>query len=399
MKIKTTLLSFLIPFAALSQSTWRNGTVVTTGGATLTGQINDIEWHTPPTKIEFRKADGTITEYAVDDIISFSLDRPARYEAHEIEYDGDTQSLKNLPYGKETLTPVRDKVFLEVIVNAPIGLLRMQARSGRQHYFLKMDGTVIELLNRSYQHPTNNAEIATFKKYIQQLTLITNGCPEVQKALTGLSYTRNNLEKIITRINACRNTSVSPIWEGKIAGRKSANAGIAIQGFLTNSFILDFFNAPASNVSYGVAAFIEFYSRKKPNQVSFYNELIYKVITPQPGKLYTGDTDLSLECNRFKLINAIRISKAHKRGGRFYGGLGFNNGIRFNTLLDDKILNMEYRDLSTGIEIGFIAMIGETFKIGKTFKINTELRYDYEFQSREFYGSSNIGLSLQFNLK
>lgn len=389
------------PAIVVSQSTWRDGIITTKEGISLKGLINDLEWDKPFKEIEFRKDGQTVEKYTARDIISFSTSRPVLFESHNVIYDGDVQSLKNLPYGKEPNNLVREKLFLEVKIDAEISLLYMQAISGRQHYFIKQDTTVVELLNRNYQNPSTNASMLTYQKYKQQLTLITNDCEDIQAGLKNLVYSENALRAVFTKINQCKN---NPIKQGDSTQRasKPSNVGISIQGFRVNANYLGNYHSSGTDINFGVGIFWEFYNKKKPNRISIYNELIYKKIGPQHGVIDFGIVDADFNCSKIKLINALRFSYPNKVGGRFYYGIGLNNGVRMNTLIDGKSmidLIEGGEEFATGFEFGFVAMIGETFVLFKSFKINTELRYEYEIEPSKSFIFNNIGLNMQFNLK
>src|SRR5688572_22703800 len=96
------LLFICFPLISFSQSTWRNGIITLKDGTSVPGQINDLEWNYWHKEIEFRKSDHSIEKYSVNDLLSFSTDRPALYESHTISYDGDLQDLRHLslPMGR-----------------------------------------------------------------------------------------------------------------------------------------------------------------------------------------------------------------------------------------------------------------------------------------------------------
>lgn len=399
-------LAIIISFVSYSQA-WRNGIVTLKDGTKLEGEVNDLEWDRPFNEVEFRAPGGNATTYSVKDIKDFATDRPVKFESHRVFYDGDSQNLKTLPWTKEPEKMSEAHIFLQVKVDAAIGLLFMTDKGARHHYFIKSDTTVTELLNRSYQNAQTSASILTYPKYKQQLTLVTNDCPNVQSVLKSLQYSEYTLISVIKKINQCKGNTIQPVWEGPVAARKPASFGITVQGFYVASGGLGSYNSDPTSLNYGAGGFLELYSKRKPNSLSFYNELLVKKINPQHGSFsIDGQIFYSLkgdmECSKVKMINAVRFSYPHKTSGRFYFGVGTNLGYRYNTVIINRHSVTDQlipEGFDSGFEIGFTAMAGETFVIGKSFRFNTELRFDYEYDQQISYSFHNVGLNLQFYLK
>lgn len=392
------LLFSCLSISVFSQS-WRPGKVTTKDGTTLVGQIRDLEWEYAPKEIEFKGDDELVRKIPAEEILSFSTNRPAFYESHTVQYDGDSQQAKHLSESKEIEHMITDRLLLEVKVNAPIGLLYTKEKNGHKHYFIKQDSTVMELLNRSYLNPDDKVSIINLEMYKQQLTIITNDCHDIQQNLKSLRYNDDQLTSVFTKINQCKNNAITPPWDGPVSARKRASAGIAVQGFFSETFYVNYFSSKYTSPNFGAGIFLELYNKKRPNRVSFYNELLYKQVSSLQGNLLNG-REVDLECTKIKLINAIRLSYPNKAGGRFYAGIGVDNGVRLNTLIDDKTSGyLSEGDYESGFELGIIGMVGETFVLFKSFKVNTEVRYEYEFDLSKTFSFHNIGLSLQFNLK
>jgi hypothetical protein len=388
------------PLMSFAQGTWRNGTIILKDGSTIEGQINDLEWNNAPKSIEFRRFGGSVENYNADHLISFSSDRPALYESHLVRYDADTENLKYLPGGKESSNLATEKLFLEVIVNAPIALLFMQDKNFRQHFFIKRDTTVVELLNRNYQNPDGIA-LLTNQKYKQQIAVITNDCPDVQSSIKLLRYTRASLSAIFAKINQCKGNAVTMGSNGVEQTRKPLNVGIAVQGFIMANSYPGYYYSRFGDLNFGGGLFMELYSKKRPNRISLYNELLYKRINAQHGRLNRSPNVVTdFQCEKLRLSNAIRLSYPHKSKGRFYFGFGTIIGYRMNTLINgNSAVNKIGEKFGSGFEVGITGMIGETIVIGKSFKVNTEFRYEYEFQNSNSFNFNNLGLGLQFYLK
>lgn len=401
MKKVATLLYLLLvlPSIAFSQATFRNGFIILKNGDKLEGQVNDLEWSVGPKEVEFRKEGQPVKKFTVNDVISFSTDRPAMYESHSIQYDGDDQSIRNLPFAKEANELKKDKLFLKVIVNSSVGLLHFQEANGRNHFFIRHDTTVTELLKRNYQSNAANS-LATNQKYKQQLILITNDCQAVQSRIKNLNYIESDLYNVFVKINECKGSELIPIWSGKTT-KKSFNAGITFQPFVNSTiFAFGIAKSKMSEVNFGGGIFIEFYDRKRPNRISYYNELVYRKVN-QSGTYYTG-SDASIEYTRIKLINALRFSYPAKSGGRFFWNVGLGTGVRKNTLLNGQSSDPNLADYSSDFELGLVGGVGKTFSLFNSIIASTELRYEIEdcpLGNTGFALSQNVVLGIQVYLK
>lgn len=265
--------------AATGQATWRKGTITINDGTELTGEINDKEWSVNPKEIEFREQGGTIQKYTVHQIKNFSTDRPARYEAFAIEYDGEDQNVNRLTTNRSPVTLSRDTLFLRVLVYAPVGLFEFVDANGRIHYFTNQEQGVEELLNRKYKDATNSSLVGVNEKFKQQLLLKAGNCPELHSTIKQLKYSEGALQSLVTKINKCNGHEVQSSWTGEIVTKKP-NLGIVAQVFLTNpeyTFMVSDFN----EINFGGGIFYEIYSKKKPNRTSLYNELLYKQVNQE----------------------------------------------------------------------------------------------------------------------
>ncbi len=400
--MKQTLLLLLITIAITSasgQTTWRKGIIISNDGTELKGEVNDEEWTINPKKIEFREVGGTIKTYSVHELKSFSTNRPAAYQAFAIEYDGEDQNVNKLTTNRSPLTLSKDTLFLRVIVKAPVALYEFIDVNGRNHFFTNSDSGVEELLNRRYKDEANNSLVGVNEKYKQQLLLKASNCPDLQSSIKQLRYSEQTLRNLVGKINQCNGNQNEPIWEGDVV-TKQANAGIVLQLFVSNPEFT-FVTSDFSKVNFGGGLFYEIYSKKKPNRISLYNELLYKQVNKDALTFFLLPSEIKF--SRVKMINSFRFSYPNKKEGRLFWGIGVGTGVRFNTLVNGKESIPGYPDYnSSEFELGLMVSAGKTFPISKSFKINAELRYELEqspFGSSTFVGANNIGLCVGFNLK
>lgn len=400
-----TLLRYSIPLVIIlltllkaeAQSSWRTGTVIKKDGTILTGEINDQEWTINPVQIEFRGPDLEVLKFNINEISSFTTNRPARYEAHKSFFDGDSQNIdEQLTSDRNPVHLQETFVFMEVLVNASLGLLRFHDQSGREHFVLRKNNSAEELLNRIYRLPDNKSIVGKNEKYKQQLLLEAAHCTNLDNTIKALRYNEVYLKGIIEKINACQGNSIEPIYTGVIE-KRNPDFGITLQIFLSYTEFTTFYSE-MSRINSGSGLYLEIYSKKRPGKISIYNELLFKQIN-QDARNYSNQP-LNFKLNRIKLINSFRFSKPAKNQQRTFWGIGITTGTRFNTLLNNNKSLAGYGDYqSKFFEFGLMGSIGKTFVPGKKLKINTELRYELEqvpFSRSSFVGAHNIGLNLGF---
>lgn len=382
-----------------AQATWRQGSIIKNDGTEVKGEINDREWSVNPDVIEFREAGAAVQTFSVLQIKGFSTARPSRYEVYAIEYDGDDQNVNRLPTSRNPVSLVQDTLFLRVIVNAPVGLFEFVDTNGRLHYFISSEQGVVELLNRKYKDATNSSLMGVNEKFKQQLLLASGTCTDLQSTIKQLKYNEQSLKSIVTKINQCKGNQVVPDWKGDVVARKP-NLGIVAQLFLSNPEYT-FMVADFGEINFGGGIFYEIFSKKKPNRVSLYNELLYKMVN-QEGVSVFGSA-ATLQFGRIKMINSYRFSYPDKKEGRWYWGIGIGTGVRFNTTVNERESIPGYPDYTgSEFELGVMVNGGKTIALSKAFKINTELRYEIEqspFGSSEFIGAHNLGIAIGFVLK
>lgn len=385
--------------SSFCQATWRKGTITRKDGTEITGEINDKEWSVNPKEIEFRENGGPVQKYTVHQIKNFSTARPARFEAFAIEYDGEDQNVNRLSTNRSPLTLSKDTLFLRVIVNASVGLFEFADVNGRIHYFTNQEQGVEELLNRKYKDATNNSLVGVNEKFKQQLLLKAGTCTELQSSIKALKYNEESLKNLISKINKCQGHEVKPLWAGEVLVKKP-NLGIVAQVFFSNPEYT-FLVADFSEINFGGGVYYEIYSKKKPNRISIYNELLFKQVNQEGASVFGSPA--TIKFSRIKMINSYRFSYPDKRDGRFYWGIGIGTGVRFGTTVNGQESISFYPDFSgSEFELGVMVNGGKTFAISKSFKINAELRYEIEqspFGTSEFIGAHNLGVCIGFVIK
>jgi hypothetical protein len=395
-----------LPLLSSAQSLWRKAIIVKHDGTRLEGLINDREWTSNPTQVEFKEEGAEAQVFKVDDILEFSTDRGIKYRSADVKYDADKQTTINIPAFKESTNIVTDKVFLMVIVDADISLLYYYDKNDRAHYFMEKDGSITELVNRLYG-PRANAMRNSF--YKQQIALITNDCPEVQKTVKSIQYKQADLERSFLNINKCKGSEVRVLWPYEVT-KKMPAFGVLIGGVMTDQeFLFSTTNerlvTPMGKISPGFGFFGEFFSKARPNKLSTYHEVTLKQIK-QSGQHFNGHINevysVMYETTRLKMTNSVRWSYLTRANRRFYWGAGLITGFRRGTRTTPRFYysGKEYKKFRNEFEPGVMAATGKTFTV-KKFAFNLEARYEYEqsiSRHSPLKGSHSIGVNLQFML-
>lgn len=393
---KIVLLQVLaIAFTQLhAQALLRPGRIVDKNGNVIEGMINDTESKSVKS-IEFHK-NGEVQTLSVEDIRSFSTDRPVTYVSMEAEYDADDQNPSAPPSGRAP-TLKKERIFLEVVVDAPIGLLSYVADNDRQHFFLRQDGSVTELTFRVFYHSTEMVVLFN-EMYKQQLYQLAIDCPEVSNRYKTIKYNRTALSRVVVALNKCKGNDAQETPKAVVPTpeRKRPTFGIAFQPFANSltfgiarnktigifhgkpgygSLITD---KPMSGWNYSAGVFGELYSKRRPNRISYFNEFTFQTLhneTTLPTKV-----ERSFTFSRLMMLSAIRFSIPSQKGGRVYALAGLNYGYHFNTKLvnyDDALQpypDSEYHYM-TGFDLGFAIAGGKTWAFTEKLKLTTELRY------------------------
>jgi hypothetical protein len=250
--------------AALGQSPWRKGYIITTDGTRVEGLLLDEEWFRNPASIEFKTAsDAQPSSYLPKDIVEFGSDRPAKYVSAEVSYDIDKQSLDNLPPSREP-TLRTEKLFLEVLVDGPVKLYMFTADSEREHFFVNSGSGIAELLNRKYLGPGRT--LLLNEKYKQQIILMTNDCPAVQSVAKNLRYDEDRLRKAFISINKCKGYA-EEVGETASQPMRKPSYGISLQAYKSSQSFVNI-QSDMSKINPGVGVFIELYNKKRPNRLS-----------------------------------------------------------------------------------------------------------------------------------
>jgi len=369
---------------ALSQDFERQGLIVLNNGDTLQGIIIDKEWNKSPAEIQFHGANETIFRaYKPTDIKAFATSRGVIYETQTFRYDADFEGTQSgfIAEQRQPLVWKETTVFVEVLTHGTFKLYRFGDSIDKLHYLIQKTGDTqpVELLSRMYWSNYTFGDISTHRdvtkanavrndSYKQQLVLFLNdSCTSLKKQINNLQYKEQPLTNFVTRMNTCMGTVVpaKQYWSTK---KRKPEFGMAAAVFAAR--VDGVFLSSPKSLTYGGGIYAEFFSKKRPNRLSWYNELRFNRVDQaiQSVSTYKGYYIKRLEFNSISLTTMVRLNLKSAAGVYLNGGVAV--GQRFKTIFVTKSRELEYKN---GFDWGFALGVGKKFEI---LKATAELRVE-----------------------
>lgn len=350
-------------------------------------------------KVYYRESDsGPDQALSAAQVKSIELSSGDAYHSLVVTYDSDQQNLRELPSSKEPAELKTDTVFLKILVAGTITLYQAEA-SGRQHFFIKKNNSVEELLFRRYTPEPQ--KVLENNRFVEQLWLHTKDCPSVQNSISAsMSYNQSSIEKIIKKYNSCKGDA--PIKKSE--RRSIAHVGVMSeflgeQRTYTGGFKTDREWSPTIGVS------LELRSTKEYKILSFYSEVKYSYFkgeTYLPN--YPEDIYVGFDLKYFQMVNLLRWT-IYKNETRIF----FNTGIKTSFLIEGEMIYDEsfsnYVNREIGVsswDSGLVLGAGLYLIDREKIKITSELRLSVGVASIASTSGTNmtnncVGITLNFS--
>ena len=177
-----------------AQQKYKPGYVVLNSNDTLWGEIEDKDWSTNPTSINFRGKE-TAT-YGVPDLKSFGITGNDQYVRYAVSYQqtaDDLNEATDLFQGPE----VRETVWLKLIYKSNISLYSLETAS-RPYFFIEKGHNGIQEL--IYRVRLLNGELQKdeqYKNLLSRIALEEDKTDEVQSKLALTQYNEEDLVKVM----------------------------------------------------------------------------------------------------------------------------------------------------------------------------------------------------------
>lgn len=198
--MKKILFLFFLSTASFAQIHFEKGYFQSTSGNRTECLIKNKEWLNNPSKIEFQRTPGAITEIAsVDTLEEFGIGSTLKYKKYTVSLD---TSFRDLKYVSTQRNPEFKSVtaFLQVLVEGNVSLLYYQYRNSEQ-YFIQSQGQVQALIYKPYMSTPGNLQYN--ESYKQQIRTVAKCEKWNQSYFERISFQRQALIRVIEEVNAC----------------------------------------------------------------------------------------------------------------------------------------------------------------------------------------------------
>ncbi|MEO7988493.1 MAG: hypothetical protein ABI663_03070 [Chryseolinea sp.] len=275
------LLMSMVFTMACAQGDFIPGYVIDVKGDTIKGFIDDKDWVTNPSVINFKISaeDVDSRKLTVNDIAVFKT-KNSYYKSKVVSFE------KGLIHnGQPELEHAT--VFLEVLVEGDISLYFLTESNDKVHFFIEKAGTIEELVKRKMMTITNGSKyFTTLDLYKGQLSLALKDCNTIDSKINSLSYSPAKMRALFQYYYNCKTTTPSyiksPKQKGKIEFGVMLGGAVNKLTFKSNSSTFDRVeNAHLVAPSFPIGVNLEFTLAKlnqkwAVNVESFYTAMNFK---------------------------------------------------------------------------------------------------------------------------
>ena len=385
----------LLSTIAYSQDYFTAGAIVTSTNDTIHGLIDDKQWHYNPVSIKFKKsANDAEKVYSTADLKSFTT-QSNTYESHSFKYDGDMLGNKyssasavtaNFPTSRLPVKWIDKTAFLVLHARGKYSLYSFRDEDERLHFFINSieNQDLVELQFRQYVVYKNNVSLISVSNYFQQQLINYGGACEETKKFTKLKYMTDALIDAVNKINMCNGSFVEDSKE-KIP-LKHPLFGISVDVFFPK-VRNEVFESDFSKPFVGFALSAEFFSKTRPNRLSYYLELKLRNVSVD-GKIpfyYAPGADTKIKYTSLNLLFMGRVNLQKNPTVYFNGGVlsGVRSATKYTPIVQQS--KLLYQDGDP--EVGFCLGVGKRFPLVKA---NVEVRFEF---------SAPIGVSIMKNIQ
>lgn len=198
--MKKILLLLFLSTASFAQIQFEKGYFLSTSGNRTECLIKNKEWLNNPTKIEFQRTPGAVTEIAsVDTLEEFGIGTALKYQKYTVSLDTSSRDLK---YVSTQRNPEYKSVtaFLQVLVEGNVSLMYYQYRNTEQ-YFIQSQGQIQALIYKPFTSTAGHLQYN--ESYKQQIRTVAKCEKWDQSYFERISFQRQALIKAIEEVNAC----------------------------------------------------------------------------------------------------------------------------------------------------------------------------------------------------
>ncbi|MFP4469498.1 MAG: outer membrane beta-barrel protein [Bacteroidales bacterium] len=390
LRILPVVVACLLLQVATAQKNFQPGYIVDLAGDTTYGFIDNRDWDVNPQSVTFSPTAGEGgREFSPLEIHSFGT-ADTRYTGAVVQLEislRTTSELKSDP----SLKLRQDTLFLETIVLGPKSLYAAKLRYSSDNYYIENNGEYQLLEYKKYFRMTDKKRmIAENKKYIGQLIVYLDNCPQITQKINNVRYEMGGLRKLFLSWYDCMQSAPgfqSPVE--KLKFRWGAVAGATISNLFASGNVpsqlpeVDF----PSSVDPTAGFCLDVVLPKAQQKWSIYNELIYTTYTFESSwseymhEDYFKNINFTLSFGYIRLNNAVRYSMPVGKNVFVFLNAGVSNGVVVNSTNVKKehsrFYSTEKYEENMAIdakkhEIGYL--VGAGLKYGR---FSLESRYEF----------------------
>ncbi|MFD2520020.1 hypothetical protein [Emticicia soli] len=280
MKLLKTILFVFISVSAFSQKNYVDGFIILKNQTdTLKGRIDDQDWISNPTRINFKDVNNSEQSYEIAELSSFGITGKENYLVAKTDLD-ITPFTTNALLKDRNLIVKKDVIlaFL-VLLKADYTLLYLNDDTNKQHFFYKEGEKITELINHSFLEE-RNGKVFEFnnKLYQKQLELLFNNCAKTIKT-NNLTYEiRTMTDKFIefSECIGCNYTCYVKKKEDKGIFAVGVMAGISSdRNLVAHGVYTTYFSSKTivPNMLFGLS--VSFFTKRNLNRTSFVFETFF----------------------------------------------------------------------------------------------------------------------------
>ncbi|BDD06858.1 hypothetical protein [Aureibacter tunicatorum] len=407
---------------AFAQSRFHEGEITNTNGKKEKGYIFIRKLEKTPQSIEFKKSieDKESTSYSCHDLTEFTVLGDKYVSAIvESEISSRINNLSESP----VLETTSDTTFVQVLMDGSKKLYYYKNEMGNENFYILYEDNLKLLTYKKYStfnKETERKANAENKRYISELALYLNECPNTSELLKTTTYNKKNLLKLYKKYYNCidepqtnypKKEKTHIINIGALAGAtfsnlsfSSANPSSREKEYLHRG---NFENKPSAFIG----ASFEYHFPIYRNKLSFYNELFYS--SARYNSSYTNgilDNDVfesTINMNFIKMVNMIRFRFLLPNDQNIFINFGYGTSFTINSenektvyrerLGETTIEKSEAVDKIPNTILSFNSGIGYQYK-----NISIEGRYEISYphyMESMVFSSKNKNYNIVFSYR
>lgn len=274
---------FILPALSYAQSNYQQGNVVTLKGDTLHGYIDNKDWDSNPTAINFKSAitDKNPQKFTVNNISFFSVGGLS-FKKYAGPISTDIININKLSEGRDTSFRI-DTVFLQILQKGKNVAIYSYSDDVRTRFYIgeKPDYNPAELVYRIYYDNNGTSDRRTVYEntYLKQLYSIANKYgvldDDLESFIQKASYSKDDLMSIVSRINNISKSEYEKSYVDHMQTDLYITAGLNIFSASPKSWASSYGLPSSTSVLPALSVGINLIPKPNSDKVEFRAELLF----------------------------------------------------------------------------------------------------------------------------